>query len=81
MEVSFKQILESADYQDQKARVNNSQNWGNVSGNYLTDYSTFKKTVEEKVKLANLKAQWRKSIQAMGYTKRNVPNNYTTISN
>lgn len=53
---TFKQILESRQYEEQKERLNRSIN----NFKFEIDYSVFEKTPEEKVKLSVLKAEWKK---------------------
>lgn len=75
MEVSISKILDSASYRDMKEKLNKEINWGDVTGCF-PDYSIFKKSDAEKTLIANMKAKWRKDIQAKGFSKRKVPSTY-----
>lgn len=76
MEQSIKQILESEAYRLQCAAVAREINWKDSKDQYFPDRSVFKKTTEEKVKLANLKHKWLKEMrrQYPDFTKRKAGN-------
>lgn len=57
MEPSFKQLLEHPSYGQQKEKLRKEINWGDPKKQYFADPKEFKKTKEEKAKLATLKAQ------------------------
>lgn len=75
MEMSISKILDSQSYKDQNAALNRERNWGDVTG-YFPDLQAFKKSDAEKTLIANMKAKWRKDIQAKGFSKRKVPATY-----
>jgi hypothetical protein len=56
-EVSFKQLLEHPSYGQQKEKLRKEINWGDPKKQYFADRKEFKKSKEEKAKLATLKAQ------------------------
>jgi len=54
-EASFKEIMESEAYSLQKSIIQREIN----SMKFSIDFSVFKKTPEEKIKLAAMKANWK----------------------
>lgn len=62
-EPTFKQILEHPHYEQQKAIVRKSVNWGDPKNQYITDRSVFKKTKEEKAKLLTFKIRHKEKLK------------------
>lgn len=57
MDLNIKQWLESDAYQRKKEELSREIN----SHRRVIDYSVFKKTPEERMKLATMKAQWKEN--------------------
>jgi len=72
MEPTVKEILESKDYENQKAIINREINWSSIE--YAVNYSMkpFKKTENEKDRLKYLKRRWLTNMRAQfpGFTKK-----------
>jgi hypothetical protein len=61
MEISFKRILESNDYQNQLVRTKFETNHPNRR--FELDKNCFKKTAEEKIKVANIKLKHKEELK------------------
>lgn len=77
MEPTFNNILTSEAYEKQKESVQKSINWGDPKKEYFPDRSVFKKTMQEKMKLYNLKKkniEERRKFYGKDYKKHlNIP--------